>query len=407
MSSRVPSARRSGLVLTLCLAAAVIEGFDLQAAGVAAPLLGPAMRLTPGQLGSFFAAATIGLIVGALIGGRVADRHGRKIGLILALLVFGLFSVATAFARDFATLFVMRLLTGVGLGAALPSLVAITAETAPPGRASSWVAFMYAGMPIGGALAALVSIVGLPGGWSTIFIVGGVGPILLVPVLARRLPTLKPVIARDPSAAATSALFGPGRADTTIALWTGFFCALLVLYLLLNWLPSLLVARGLDRVEAGIVQAAFNVAGAFSSIAVGRALDGDKRVRVTIGTFAALIAALILLANVPSQFPLVLLAGAVAGASVMPVQAILYGLAPSYYPAAIRGTGVGAAVAAGRVGSFAGPLLAGALVAAGMGGAGVLTAIVPIAGLAAGATIRLVLRRRADPVGPLRSDSPG
>lgn len=395
MTSQQQSTIKPRLVLSLCFIAAIIEGFDLQAAGVAAPLLVPAMRLAPQQVGLFFAAATFGLIVGSLAGGRIADVYGRRAGLIAALVTFGLFSVATGYARDFETLFAMRLLTGVGLGAALPNLVAMAAETAPPGRTSLWVATMFAGMPTGGALAAFLSILGLHGGWSTIFLIGGVLPIAVVPLLARYLPRLKPTrISRlnEPGETAIGALFDVGRRGTTVALWSGFFCALLVLYLLLNWLPSLLVARGLGREQAGAVQIVFNGAGALSSIAVGRAMDGAYRARTAIVTFTALIVALVVLAIVPATFALVLGAGAAVGAAVMPVQAILYGLAPSYYPPVIRGSGVGAAVAAGRFGSVAGPLLAGALIAGGRSGGEVLAGIVPVAAVAGAATIWLISR---------------
>lgn len=396
MTSFALSASKSRLVLALCVAVAVIEGFDLQAAGVAAPLLMPAMRLAPQQVGLFFAAATFGLIAGALVGGRIADVYGRRVGLIAALVTFGLFSVATGFARHFETLFAMRLLTGVGLGAALPNLVAITAEAAPFQRTSLWVATMFAGMPAGGALAALISILGLHGGWSTIFIVGGVLPIVVVPLLARYLPQLlpaQPTTQNGRRDTAVGALFNADRRGTTVALWSGFFCALLVLYLLLNWLPSLLVARGLGREQAAAVQIVFNGTGAISSILVGRAMDGAWRTRTAVATFSALIVALVVLAIVPATFALVLVAGAAVGAAVMPVQAILYGLAPSYYPPIVRGTGVGAAVAAGRLGSVAGPLLAGALIAGGRSGGDVLVGIVPIAAVAGAATVWLITRR--------------
>lgn len=380
----------------------MIEGFDLQAAGVAAPLLTSSLRLMPNQMGMFLTAATIGLIIGALLGGRIADRHGRRIGLMFALVTFGVFSVATGFARNFEALFLMRFLTGVGLGAALPNLVAITAEVARPGRTASGVAIMYAGMPCGGALAALLSILGLQGGWSTIFVVGGLSPMFVLPLLARYLPPLRPHHVRDATdVTAFASLFQIGRRGTTFALWSGFFCALLILYLLLNWLPSLLVARGLVREQAGAVQTLFNAAGAVSSVVVGRAMDGQNRVRVAIATFVMLVATLIIMAVVPANFALVLAAGAAVGMAVMPVQAILYGLAPSYYLPGVRGTGVGAAVAAGRLGSVAGPLLAGVLLAGGRSGSEVLATIVPIAALAAAATIWLVTRplpQRLEPV---------
>lgn len=393
MGARRSLTRQSNLILILCFAVAVIEGFDLQAAGVAAPLLTRALQLAPNQMGLFLTAATVGLIIGALLGGRIADWRGRQAGLVFALVIFGIFSVATGFAHDFEALFLMRFFTGIGLGAALPNLVAITAEVARPGRTASGVAIMYAGMPCGGALAAFLSILGLKGGWATIFFVGGLSPIFVLPLLAWYLPPLRPDRMRGAGGmTAFAALFQIGRRSTTFALWSGFFCALLILYLLLNWLPLLLVARGLGREQAGTVQILFNAAGAVSSVVIGRAMDGQNRVHVAIVMFILLVATLIIMAVVPANFALVLAAGAAVGMAVMPVQAILYGLAPSYYPPQIRGTGVGAAVAAGRLGSVAGPLLAGVLLRGGHSGSEVLAAIVPIAAIAAAATIWLMTR---------------
>ncbi|WP_223252189.1 MFS transporter [Paracoccus mutanolyticus] len=121
-----------GRALTLAFLAAVIEGFDLQAAGVAVPKLAPAFGLTPQQIGLFFSAATFGLIFGALAGGRIADAWGRRTGLVIALVAFGVFSIATAYTATFEQLVVMRFLTGVGLGGALPNLVNIAAESTDP-----------------------------------------------------------------------------------------------------------------------------------------------------------------------------------------------------------------------------------------------------------------------------------
>ena len=153
-----------GRALTLAFLAAVIEGFDLQAAGVAVPKLAPAFGLTPQQIGLFFSAATFGLIFGALAGGRIADAWGRRTGLVIALVAFGVFSIATAYTTTFEQLVVMRFLTGVGLGGALPNLVNIAAESTDPANRGKAVSIMYAGIPLGGAIASGVSMLGLHGG---------------------------------------------------------------------------------------------------------------------------------------------------------------------------------------------------------------------------------------------------
>lgn len=382
-------------VLILCFCAAMIEGFDIQAAGVAAPKLGPALGLEPGQMALFFSSATFGLIFGAIVGGRIADRFGRRAGLTLSLLTFGIFSLGTAFADSLSTLVLMRFLTGVGLGGALPNLVAIASEALSRERRGAAVGLMYAGIPIGGAVASAVSILGLHDSWESIFVIGGILPIALVPVLLLALPALK--VARDHGAEASigttfRSIFGPSSWQTTLLLWVGFFFSLLVLYLLLNWLPALMVAKGFSKYDAGIVQIVFNIGGAVGSLMVGNALDGIHRRRAVILSYGLLVVALFGVALLPNNLILAIVSGVLLGGTIIGVQAILYGLAPQSYAQEVRGTAVGFAVAAGRFGSVAGPLLAGALVAGGQSATEVLLGIVPIAILGGLASLLLVGR---------------
>ncbi|AIC31123.1 3-hydroxyphenylpropionic transporter MhpT (plasmid) [Rhizobium etli bv. mimosae str. IE4771] len=381
--------------LALAFMAAVIEGFDLQAAGVAVPKLAPAMGLTPQQIGLFFSSATIGLIFGALAGGRIADAWGRRAGLVLSLVTFGMFSAATAYVGSFEQLVVMRFLTGVGLGGALPNLVNIAAESAEPGRRGRAVSIMYAGVPLGGAVASGVAMLGLHGGdWHSIFLVGGIMPLLLAPTIHILLPPLGVVRSEAKSTSGSlSRILAPQTLLTTVALWVSFFLGLLVVYLLLNWMPQLLVSRGLAREEASFVQILFNLGGAAGSLVGGRMLDQKNPVMPVALGFAAAATALLLLSLLPAHLGLTLMAGALVGGAILCVQAILYGAAPQCYPFEIRGTGVGVAVAVGRLGSIAGPLLAGLLVAGGSSPSDVIFALVPITLLAGLTTVLLLVRR--------------
>ena len=381
--------------LLLAFMAAVIEGFDLQAAGVAVPKLAPAFGLTPQQIGLFFSSATVGLIFGALAGGRVADAWGRRSGLVLSLVTFGIFSAATAYVTSFEQLVVMRFLTGVGLGGALPNLVNIAAESTDPSRRGRAVSIMYAGVPLGGAVASGVAILGLHGGdWHSIFLVGGIMPLLVAPAIHILLPPLGVVKSEAKSTSgALSRILAPQTLLTTVALWVSFFLGLLVVYLLLNWMPQLLVSRGLAREEASFVQILFNLGGAAGSLVGGRMLDQRNPVMPVALGFAAAAAALLMHSLLPPHLGLTLMAGALVGGAILCVQAILYGVAPQCYPFEIRGTGVGVAVAVGRLGSIAGPLLAGFLVAGGSSPSDVIFALVPIT-LLAGLTTVLLLARR-------------
>lgn len=378
--------RRGWITIVLCGLVAIFEGFDLQAAGVAAPKLIPAFGLDPAQLGWFFSASTFGLIAGAVVGGRLSDRFGRKRVLIASVTVFGLLSVVTAWSTTVDHLIVTRFLTGVGLGGALPNLIALVAENTPAGRRNLAVGLLYAGLPAGGALASLTSLIGAaPESWKAVFYVGGIAPLVLVVPLWRFLPESR-LLTRAAGGAAggaagqgfRAALFAERRGAATALLWTAFFLALLTMYLLLNWLPSLMIDRGLSRDDASWIQMAFNLSGMTASVIVGRMMDGSRRGWVIAGTFGATVVALAVLAQVPAVFTLMLLAGAAVGATVSATQTILYAMAPSLYPARVRGTGVGSAVSVGRLGSAAGPLLAAGLLGAGQSGAQVIFVLVPI-----------------------------
>lgn len=380
--------------LALVFLAAMIEGFDLQAAGVAAPKLGPAFGLAPNQMGLFFSSATFGLIFGALAGGIIADRWGRRAGLALALVMFGLFSIGTAWAGTFEHLVIMRFLTGVGLGGALPNLISIAAESVTPDRRGRAVAIMYAGVPLGGAVASLVAMMGLHEDWQSIFLVGGILPLLLVVPLYILMPPFRVTRDRTVAASRWQALFAPGTTANTLLLWAAFFFGLVVVYLLLNWLPQLLVSLGFERGQASMVQILFNIGGAVGSVVGGRLLDGERPALSGAGMFAALIAAIALLASVPGgNVAAALAAGTLVGATLLGAQALLYGIAPQCYPAEVRGTGVGLAVSVGRLGSIAGPLFAGVLLASGMGPQQLLFTILPVAAICGLGTVALILRR--------------
>lgn len=394
MTADLQSSTGAHRALLYVFLAAIIEGFDLQAAGIAAPKIGPAFQMTPQMMGLFFSSATFGLMFGALAGGYTADRWGRRAGLVIALSAFGIASVATIFATSVEMLVVLRFLTGLGLGGALPNLVSIASEAVGPERKGRAVALMYAGMPFGAAVASLVALLGLHGGdWRSIFLVGGILPLLLVPFIAMGLPPLK--IAPHPSVRKTpwTEVFRPDAMIATLLLWAAFFLGLMVVYLLMNWLPQLLVVQGFSSSEAALALILYSLGGAVGSLIGGRVLDGRQRVLAIGISFAFVAAALATLALLPPSLVSMLITVTLAGVGVLCVQSILYGIAPQCYPAEIRGTGVGVVVAVGRLGSMAGPLLAGVMVARGSTPADVMLLLVPII-LASGiGTLALVARR--------------
>ena len=147
MTTRTSASYRLTLTVGLCFLVALMEGLDLQAAGIAAVGIAQAFALDKMQMGWIFSAGILGLLPGALVGGMLADRYGRKRILIASVALFGLFSLATAISWDFSSLVFARLMTGVGLGAALPNLIALTSEAAGPRFRGTAVSLMYCGVP--------------------------------------------------------------------------------------------------------------------------------------------------------------------------------------------------------------------------------------------------------------------
>jgi MFS transporter, AAHS family, 3-hydroxyphenylpropionic acid transporter len=397
--------RDRAITILFCVLVALCEGIDLQAAGVAAGGIGAEFKPSPDQFGTFFSASTFGLFLGAVIGGRLADSIGRKKVLVVSIGLFGLFSLLTSLAPDVHSLIGARALTGLGLGGALPMLLALVTESSAREHQSATVAMVYAAMPLGGALASLVVTLIATSHWRTIFILGGVFPLLLAPLIAIGLPESAAFqrahkIPAKPGEPSFAALLADGRARRTLLLWATFLLELLLLYLLLNWLPSLLVSDGFSSVQAAGAQIGFNLGGVLSAVLVGRMLGGRLR-NVVIGViFVALPILLVLLAIAPPQFGIIVSAVFFLGCAVLAAQAFLYVSAPLIYPTRIRGMGVGTAVAFGRIGAIIGPKLGGMLKAAAHGPSQLLLDLLPVVIIGSLCAVWLAWEvRRADPPG--------
>jgi MFS transporter, AAHS family, 3-hydroxyphenylpropionic acid transporter len=384
VNRKVARLPEKSVTILFCFLVAFCEGIDLQAAGVAAAGIGAEFKPTANQFGTFFSASTFGLFFGALIGGRLADSIGRKKVLIASIGVFGLFSLMTAMAIDVRSLTWIRALTGLGLGGALPMVLALVTETSAAKRQSATVATVYAAMPLGGAAASVLSMITTTTQWRVVFVVGGVMPLLLVPLMAVLLPESRAFQRQLPSLGAMKAgsvigLFTDDRARQTVLIWFSFFLELLLLYLLLNWLPTLLVTDGFTKAEAAGAQIGFNLGGVLSAVLVGYLLGSRFRNSGIVAIFIMVPVLLVALAQAPADFRIVAPAVCVLGCGILAAQAFLYVSAPVIYPTLIRGIGVGAAVAFGRVGSIVGPKLGGALKAAGHGPSQLLMDLLPVA----------------------------
>jgi MFS transporter, AAHS family, 3-hydroxyphenylpropionic acid transporter len=373
--------------------AALCEGFDLQAAGVAAAGIVSEFKATPPQMGTFFSASTLGLFFGALVVGRLSDTLGRPRLLIISVGLYGIFSILTARAWSIESLTIARLLTGFGLGGAFPTLIAIVNEQSPAHRRRANVALVYSGMPLGGALVSLMVMLSASVHWRAIFIVGGIGPLILAAVMQRALgksPRPRPAVSDTPeglgdglgSAAPKAgdfrAIFAHGRALATVLIWVSCFVSLLTIYLLLSWLPTLLVADGFTRTQAAGAQIGFNIGGVLAALLLGELLEWRSRNLSVVVTLAASPLLLFLISEAPSNFAVVVMITFALGGAILAAQGYFYAAAANLYPTPIRGVGAGATVAAGRVGSIVGPALGGLLQSAGHGSARILSDLLPL-----------------------------
>jgi AAHS family 3-hydroxyphenylpropionic acid transporter len=369
-----------GLIVAFCFVAAMCEGMDVQAAGVAAGGIKLDLKPTPGQLGLFFAAANLGLLVGAVFGGRLSDRIGRKWVLVASIGVFGVCSILTALAWDMTSLTAARLLTGLGLGGAMPNLIAMVADASHVRVRNAVIALTYVGMPLGGAVASAV-VLGLPPGhWRWLFLIGGGAPLVIAPLMALVLPGGRPATGQAAQAepGRIADLFADGRLSRTLVLWLGFFVATLTLHLLLSWLPLLLQGRGLSKGDAALAQFAFNAGGAVAALVAGLGLDSRWRPLSVAFSVVAIPAALLLVANAPAEAAGMAAFALLLGGGILAAQVILYSVAGGLYAPNLRGTGIGSAIGVGRLGSLAGPTLAAMLLSAGQTSTQVLTSLLPV-----------------------------
>jgi AAHS family 3-hydroxyphenylpropionic acid transporter len=402
-TAHASSLQRPGLTLALCFCAAIIEGIDLQSMGIAAPGIAPEFHLSKQALGYVLTASPLGLFFGAFIGGRIADFWGRRNALILSIIVFGAFQLATAWASGYADLIAIRFLCGLGLGGAFPNLIALTAEASGGRNNIRNVVITAAGMPAGGAIAALIGFSAGPGGdWRTVFYVGGIAPLVLAPIMVILLPESS--LFRQAKAAAASAkqqpgvfyaLFDRSRVRQTILLWIAFFFTAVVIHLLLNWMPNLMVAKGFTRPQAFLIQIVFNLGAASGSVVLGWLMQRRPNRLLLLVCYAGLAAALLALTLLGHELVLVATTAALMGTCVIGAQFVLYGLCPSYYQTITRGTGTGASVALSRLGSAMGPYLAGQLLGAGASATQVLQSLLPVTGAAAAAALLLMFLPRS------------
>jgi MFS transporter, AAHS family, 4-hydroxybenzoate transporter len=383
-------------VIVLCGLVALLDGLDLQSIGLAAPALAQQLHIPPPSLGTIFSAALAGLTLGAFFLGPMADRIGRKGVLIGSTICFGIFTVATAFSSSYGELLLFRFLTGAGLGGAMPSFISLASEYVPARRRAAIVSLLWAGFPLGGVIGGLVGSWIIPAyGWPSIFLLGGVAPLVLTVLLIFALPesaaflinrgrpaarvranlrrvfpklsfadNVQFVFRQESTNVSVGELFAGARARGTVLLWIAFFFTFMSLVTNSSWTPSLLRGIGVAIADSAIALALFNFGSLFGSAVAGALIAGFGPVVVLPVTLIAGAVAYAMIGWAAPSVAAISVAETAFGVLVGCASSGLIALAAVYYPSAIRSSGVGWATAMGRFGSFLGPLAVGALLAA-------------------------------------------
>ena len=347
--------------------ALVSNGFILQLLSFALPSLVRDWETPSAGFSAAFSLHLLGITLGAFTFGRLGDQHGRRTMLLAGCSLQALATLACLFATTPNEMGLLRLIAGIGVGGMTPNAVALASETAPPRWRTTWTTIVLAGIALGSSLPAIAVRVLVPShGWQSLFWVGGGGALLLLLALAAWLPESAQLLARhaDRRGQGFQALFRGRLALVTTCIWVAYAGAMLAMHLLTSWLPLLLENAGQGTARAadltGIVHLAGTVATLCSTVLLVR-LGNAWLIALLLIAFASV--SFIALRGFGTPYLAWVIAG--IGFGMVGTQGALGAIAGHVYPIQIRASGVGAAIAVGRLGSMLGPLAGGAFQAAG------------------------------------------
>ncbi len=384
---------RISILLWSCLVMA-IEGYDMQLAGFAAPAIIKAWKINKAYLTPVFGFGLFGYMLGATLLSGLADRFGRKKIILGGAFWFGAFTLAAANSHSVTGLLLVRFFAGLGLGAAIPTTIALAVEYAPSRTRATTVAILFIGYNIGAALGGFLAAKLMPAlGWPSVFYVGGIAMIVLSfalifvlpesisylalrqsesPDLAAIATRLDPeliserparFILREEKQAGVPArhLFTEGRAPITLLLWLAYISSLMGQHFLTSWLPTVLAGSGVSLDHAVLAGSSVQIGGAVGGLALCWLID-RRGTSALAGSFG-IVALLIALVPYATQSDLVLMPLAfLIGFGLMGGLTGLNAVSGTFYPTYIRSTGVGWALGIGRIGSILGPVLGGLLI---------------------------------------------
>jgi AAHS family 4-hydroxybenzoate transporter-like MFS transporter len=416
-------------IFFLCFLILLLDGYDTVVVGYIAPALRKGWSLSHSDLSLMFSSGLIGLTLGSFLSGPLADRFGRKGVIVASVALFGVVTTLSALAPSIAVLSLLRFLTGLGLGGAMPNTYTLAAEFCPDRLRATLVAPIGCALGGGGALGGLFAANLISQyGWPSMLIVGGVAPLLLLPVLMIGLPesiryrvvsgkrpdklraTLQAIAPEanlegksfvineavaSKAATPVKGLFVPTLFGGTLLLWLTAFCCLLVVYFLGSWLPMLLGGTGIPMARASLMTATYLAGNTLGAIVLGYFMDRANPQYVLAVAFALACAAMASFGAVLQDAYLSLVALFLTGVGTGGTMTGTNILAASFYPTASRATGVSWTLAMGRIGSVVGSIIGGMMLAAHWGIQPIFGAIAVPIFVAAVSMIAMALYRAA------------
>ena len=393
IDSRHVGAVQYGIII-LCGLMMFLDGFDTQAISYIAPRIAREWGLSRELLGPIFSSALTGLMVGYLVLSPLSDRFGHRRLIIISTVTFALLTLITVLATSVTQLIALRFVTGIALGAAIPSAVALTTEYSPKRLRATFVLALYCGFSLGFVAAGGVAAWIIPlHGWRSLLWIGAIAPLTLavfvfiflpesidflvrtkaepesiwrvVRSVDRALPNQGPRVFTTPveeKRSAVGSLFQSDRTLGTLVLWLVFGLNLAEFYALQSWLPTILTNLGDSLNTVALATSLTEIGGIVAAFVIGPAMDrlGPYGSLATVYFAGVVFVALLGLAiSAPSW--VLLIAAFCAGFCISGGQKSVIALAAIFYPTPIRSTGVGWALGIGRVGGIGGPLLIGVL----------------------------------------------
>lgn len=381
--------------VVICILLNAVDGFDVLSISFASPGIAADWGVDRAALGLVLSMELIGMALGSVLIGGLADRIGRRPVIILCLIIMAGGMIAAAFAHDVVSLSGYRLLTGLGIGGMLASVNAIVAEYSNDKHRHLCVTIMAAGFPIGAvAGGAVVSQLLNHYSWHAVFLLGAGFTLLLLPIVILMLPESVAFLAKArPKRAherinATLKRMGHAPVETLpdvsvevgkkreglfskrwraiVAMLTiAYFAHIMAFYYILKWIPKIVVDMGFAPSLAGGVLVWANVGGAVGAIVLGLFSQKFNVKYLVIGALALSAAMLTVFGLGYDTLTQLSLVAASAGFCTNAAVVGLYALMASYLPTQLRAGGTGFVIGVGRGGAALGPIVAGVMFSAG------------------------------------------